>query len=59
MMENNKVKLSGILDNRFNFSHESYGEKFYTSKLYVQRTSGTYDEIPLLISEDFILEIKN
>lgn len=33
------------------FNHEVYGEKFYSTTLFTERTSGTADLIPVLISE--------
>jgi len=49
--KNNKVSLSGTVTKEFTFSHELYGEKFYKGELRVQRLSGRYDNIPLMISE--------
>jgi primosomal replication protein N len=48
---NNQVDISGEVVSEFAFSHEVYGESFYTLELSVPRLSDTYDVIPLLISE--------
>lgn len=49
--ENNKVTMVGTVTEEFEFSHEVYGEKFYRSHLSVARLSGTYDIIPIVVSE--------
>lgn len=49
--ENNKVMMVGTVTEEFEFSHEVYGEKFYRSHLSVARLSGTYDIIPIVVSE--------
>lgn len=55
---NNNIHICGEITEDLKFNYESYGEKFYTSSIKVQRTSGSYDEIPLCISERFITEDK-
>lgn len=49
--ENNKVTLSGEIVSNFEFSHECYGEGFYTAMLASERTSGQKDAIPIMVSE--------
>lgn len=49
--ENNKVTLSGEIVSNFEFSHEFYGEGFYTTMLASERTSGQKDAIPIMVSE--------
>ncbi len=51
--ENNHVNLSGIICDEPLFSHEIYGEKYYTVKLSVERLSSNTDVIPLTVSERF------
>lgn len=51
MNENNKVLIDGEIGADFEFSHEVYGEKFYSSYLKVERKSGVIDEVPIIISE--------
>lgn len=54
LMENNRVIISGKVEMEFTYSHESYGEKFYTSDLLVKRISGIADKIPLIVSERLV-----
>lgn len=53
----NEVILSGKFTKDFEYHHEYKGtnhtEKFYINTLKIQRTSGTYDEVPVLVSEVF------
>ena len=51
---NNKVTVIGEIVSDFSFSHETYGEKFYTFGVSVVRTSGYEDVIPVMISERLI-----
>ena len=51
LLENNSVILIGKVSNEKKFSHEIYGEKFYTFDISVPRLSGSADEIPVTISE--------
>lgn len=49
--EKNRVEVAGKIISDLEFNHEMYGEKFYSAMLFTERTSGTADMIPLLISE--------
>lgn len=49
--ENNKVTLSGKIVSNFEFSHECYGEGFYTAMLASERTSSQKDVILIMASE--------
>ena len=49
--ENNHIILVGKITDEKKFSHEIYGEKFYTFDLSVPRLSGNADIIPVTISE--------
>lgn len=51
---NNQVKLAGMISSKFMFSHEYFGEGFYTFYLTVNRISGISDVIPITISERLI-----
>lgn len=53
-MDNNRVSLIGQIVSEFHFSHEVYGEGFYTAKLSVKRLSGAIDTIPIMISERLV-----
>lgn len=57
-IENNKVTLSGEIVSNFEFSHEVYGEGFYTAMLASERTSGQKDIIPIMVS-DRLVEAKD
>lgn len=52
--ENNQVTISGVITEEFQYKHEIYGEKFYTSKLASKRKSGTADYIPITVSERLV-----
>ena len=49
--ENNKVKIAGMVVSDFEFSHEVYGEGFYTVFVEVRRLSESTDTIPVTVSE--------
>lgn len=55
--ENNKVTLSGEIVSNFEFSHEVYGEGFYTTMLASERLSGQKDIIPIMVS-DRLVDVK-
>lgn len=52
--ENNKATLSGEIVSDFEFSHEVYGEKFYTAMIASERLSEEKDIIPVMVSERLI-----
>ncbi|MBM6828329.1 single-stranded DNA-binding protein [Anaerotignum lactatifermentans] len=49
--ENNKVTVTGIVAEEAAFSHEVYGEGFYTFKIASERLSDQADILPVMISE--------
>ncbi len=53
-IENNKVTLSGEIVSNFEFSHEVFGEGFYTAMLASERLSGIEDIIPIMVSERLV-----
>ena len=53
-MNNNKVFLSGIVEEEPVFSHESFGEAFYEVILSVPRLSTHFDLVPVTVSEKLI-----
>lgn len=55
-LENNYLTLVGKVTGEKKFSHEIYGEKFYTFSLSIPRLSGNSDIIPITISERLITE---
>ena len=52
--DNNKVTLSGEIVSNFEFSHEIFGEGFYTTMLASERTSNKKDIIPIMVSERLV-----
>ncbi len=55
-LENNYLTLVGKVTGEKNFSHEIYGERFYTFSLAIPRLSGNEDIIPITISERLFKE---
>lgn len=53
-IENNQVTLSGEIVSNFEFSHEIFGEGFYTAMLASERLSGQKDIIPIMVSERIV-----
>ncbi|MCC0630574.1 MULTISPECIES: single-stranded DNA-binding protein [unclassified Clostridioides] len=55
--ENNVVNLRGELDNKLEFSHEIFGEKFYNMKIKINRLSDSFDILPMTVSERLLQDI--
>ena len=55
-LDNNQIKLIGTVVSDKVFSHEVYGEGFYSFDLEVPRLSDTSDIIPVIVSERLITE---
>ena len=51
IINKNQAELCGVISKAAEFSHESYGEKFYRIIVSVPRKSGYEDEIPVLVSD--------
>lgn len=54
IIENNRVIIIGEIVSEFAFSHEVFGEKFYTAYLSTERTSGAADIIPFMVSDRLV-----
>lgn len=54
IIENNRVTIIGEIASNFTFNHELYGEKFYTTYLSTERTSGITDIIPVMVSDRLV-----
>ncbi len=54
MTQNNQVTIMGEVAGPLKFSHEVFGEGFYTVDLKVPRLSDSADYIPLMVSERLI-----
>ncbi|WP_250673169.1 single-stranded DNA-binding protein [Paraclostridium ghonii] len=55
--DTNLVNLRGELEEELTFSHEIFGEKFYSAKIRIHRLSDTYDVLPITISERLLEEV--
>ncbi len=55
--DTNIVNLRGELEEELTFSHEIFGEKFYSTKIKIHRLSDTYDTLPITISERLLQEV--
>ena len=55
-LENNYLTLVGRVTSEKTFSHEIYGERFYSFNLSIPRLSGNADEIPVTVSERLITD---
>lgn len=47
----NLAMISGEIVKEIEYSHEIFGERFYTTEIHVTRSSGTADRIPVMISD--------
>ncbi len=54
LLLNNKIYLEGTISSELEFSHEMYGEGFYTFYLDVMRLSDTTDSLCITVSERII-----
>lgn len=52
--KNNQVTVIGEVVSTFTYSHEIYGEGFYTLMLSIERNSGAKDVIPVMLSEHLL-----
>lgn len=57
LMLNNKIYLEGTVISDLEFSHEMYGEGFYTFNLEVTRLSDSRDVLSITISERLLTDI--
>ncbi|GAA0688859.1 MULTISPECIES: single-stranded DNA-binding protein [Clostridium] len=57
LLLNNKIYLEGTVSSELKFSHEMYGEGFYTFSLDVMRLSDTKDSLCITVSERIITNI--
>lgn len=53
-MINNRVTIAGVVKSKFILDHNYYSERFYQFMLGVKRTSGTVDNLPVIVSERLI-----
>lgn len=57
IIENNQITVMGKIVSGFSYSHEIYGEGFYMTDVSVERTSGSCDMIPVMVS-DRMMDVK-
>ncbi|MEG1141354.1 MAG: single-stranded DNA-binding protein, partial [Clostridia bacterium] len=55
--DTNVVNLRGELEDKLEFSHEIFGEKFYNTEIKINRLSDSYDTLPITVSERLLEEI--
>ena len=55
-LENNYLTLVGKVTSEKQFSHEIYGERFFTFDLSIPRLSGNADIIPVTVSERLLTD---
>lgn len=53
-IKSNQATLSGEIVSNFEFSHEIFGEGFYTAILASERLSGQKDIIPIMVSDRLV-----
>ena len=58
LMLNNKIYLEGEVSSELEFSHEMYGEGFYTFNLDVMRLSDSVDTLNITVSERLLSNMK-
>ncbi|MBL4931099.1 MULTISPECIES: single-stranded DNA-binding protein [Clostridium] len=58
LMLNNKIYLEGKVLSKLEFSHEMYGEGFYSFNMEVQRLSDSVDVLSITVSERLLTEIE-
>lgn len=51
LRKTNEVVVSGVVNSKYAYSHEIFGEKFYLFDLVVARMSDEVDVVPVMISE--------
>ncbi|MEZ0535883.1 single-stranded DNA-binding protein [Caldicellulosiruptoraceae bacterium PP1] len=56
-LENNKVYVCGKVISDLEFSHENYGEKFYTCKIEIPRLSEQKDYLIVTISDRLLINL--
>lgn len=59
VIENNRVSITGEIISEFRYSHQVFGEGFYTVDVSVNRLSDMTDVIPLMVSERLVDVTKN
>jgi len=57
--DNNKVWISGIIEEDFQYDHEVWWEKFYRTRVIVTRQSGNVDYVPIIVSDLLMMNIIN
>lgn len=54
---NNQAEVMGTVADELVFSHEIYGEKFYTFTLKIPRLSGVSDDVKVMVSDRLLADV--
>ena len=55
---NNQAEVMGTVADELVFSHEIYGEKFYTFTLKIPRLSGVSDDVKVMVSDRLLADME-
>ena len=55
---NNRAEVMGVVADELVFSHEIYGEKFYTFTLKIPRLSGISDDVKVMVSDRLLSDME-
>ena len=53
----NKVWISGVIEEEFQYSHKVFETKYYKTRVKVKRLSGVEDYVPIIVSESHVANI--
>lgn len=56
--DTNVVNIAGEVLTELEFSHEIFGEKFYSTQIKIQRLSESEDTLPITVSERLLVDFK-
>ncbi len=54
---NNRAEVIGVVTEEIEFSHEIYGERFFTFTLEIPRLSGISDNVKVMVSERLLTDL--
>ncbi len=53
----NQIRISGVIEEEFAYSHQTQWMRYYKTRVRVKRLSGTEDYVPIIVSEMLIANI--
>lgn len=53
----NQIRISGVIEEEFEYSHHTQWMRYYKNRVIVKRWSGTEDYVPIIVSEMLIANI--